>query len=231
MLVVVKKNNFKNMSDKKGTLLGSHPIPLRATNQTFVKPFPHEIWKEYTFPLEEEDVKNRKYAFSNFGRFGSFYKNINEDMILVKPALVLGIWVARMWYLRVDKETQQRYRMNKSVPMHKALAELFIPQPSPEKRHVIHIDYNRVNNDLENLRWVTKEEMTVHVHADPKRIAKRPISTGKGMKLTVGQVKTIKKLLAEKKTRQRVIAQRFGISTTMIDYIKSGKKWAHVTID
>ena len=57
-------------------------------------------------------------------------------------------------YLIVDL-----YKNNKSekVPIHRLVAEAFIPNPK-NKLTVDHIDGNRQNNSIENLRWATYSE-------------------------------------------------------------------------
>lgn len=57
-------------------------------------------------------------------------------------------------YLIVDL-----YKNNKSqkVPIHRLVAEAFIPNPE-NKLTVDHIDGNRQNNSIENLRWATYSE-------------------------------------------------------------------------
>ena len=57
-------------------------------------------------------------------------------------------------YLIVDL-----YKNNKSekVPIHRLVAEAFIPNPE-NKLTVDHIDGNRQNNTIENLRWATYGE-------------------------------------------------------------------------
>lgn len=219
------------MEKKIARSVADYTLPLRLKDATIIKPYPHETWKEYTFEVEEWATKKRRYAFSDYGRFGSFYKSINEDLVAMNTHLVLGYIVARMWYMGTHPETGKRVRLYKAVSLHKAMAELFIPKTSPDQEYVIHLDYDKVNNDFSNLAWATKAEYLAHIVKNPARLAKTAKVTGRGFKLTAGQVKTIKRLLAEKKTRYRTIAQRFGVSTTMIEDIKKGKKWAHVTLD
>ena len=66
-----------------------------------------------------------------------------------------------------DKKTQIVYKgtLNKrdgglefkACKMHRLVAEVFIPNPE-NKPYVDHIDTDRTNNDVTNLRWVTQEE-------------------------------------------------------------------------
>ena len=46
----------------------------------------------------------------------------------------------------------------KRYAVHRLLAIMFIPKDSPDKTEVDHIDGNRFNYDLSNLRWVTSSE-------------------------------------------------------------------------
>lgn len=52
--------------------------------------------------------------------------------------------------LHTDDESKSRY-------YHRLLAEAFIPNPD-NKPEIDHIDRDRTNNSLSNLRWVTKQE-------------------------------------------------------------------------
>src|SRR5690606_34523838 len=49
--------------------------------------------------------------------------------------------------------------------LHKLVAQTFIHQPSLLHNHVIHLDRNTHNNEVENLRWVTREEALRKVSA------------------------------------------------------------------
>lgn len=55
------------------------------------------------------------------------------------------------------KYKHQHYYIICGVPVHRMVAILFIPNPE-NKPFVDHIDTNKHNNTLENLRWVTAKE-------------------------------------------------------------------------
>lgn len=47
--------------------------------------------------------------------------------------------------------------ITKTFTLHRLIAQAFIPNPE-NKPHIDHIDTNRLNNNLSNLRWVTSKE-------------------------------------------------------------------------
>ena len=49
------------------------------------------------------------------------------------------------------------YTFGRTYYLHRAVAELFLPNPD-NKPEVDHIDTNTSNNDVSNLRWVTRKE-------------------------------------------------------------------------
>lgn len=55
-------------------------------------------------------------------------------------------------------------RRHKQRLVHRLVAEAFLPNPE-KKPHVHHIDHNTLNNHVDNLMWVTKEEhQTIHAN-------------------------------------------------------------------
>ena len=101
----------------------------------------------------------------------------------------------------------------------------------------MHLDYNRSNDDVNNLRWATKAEMMAHSRKSPRVIqAKKNLIEhnlkADGRKLTTTKVMLIKKILArpEQKTRLKMIAKQFGVSEMQIRRIASGENWGHVKV-
>ena len=91
----------------------------------------NEVWK----PVKEfEDI----YYVSNKGRVKNII--VNKLMSTFKVCN----------YLKVSLKAKPYF-------IHKLVAESFIPNPD-NKLHVNHIDTNTLNNNVENLKWVTIKE-------------------------------------------------------------------------
>jgi hypothetical protein len=119
---------------------------------------------------------------------------------------------------------------NMTLFVHRLVAEAFIPQKSARHNYVIHLDYDKENNAIKNLRWATKEEMEKHQQKSPAVLAYRSINRRKGHKLTDTVVKRIKQMIEDKNRRMtmREIADHFDISEMQLYRIKSGENWGHV---
>jgi hypothetical protein len=92
---------------------------------------------------------------------------------------------------------------------------------------VIHKDYDRTNNSIENLELVNRRKLFEHRKASPIPRKRRT----RGYKLDENKVKRIKKLLKDENIKLSMIAKMFGITHTQLNRIRSGENWGHVTID
>lgn len=174
----------------------------------------NEEWKAIEF--DDKISEKEKFKISNYGRI------INCKMdseFLIKKYFINGYQNLPLKQKRNGKQTS-RY-------VHKLIAEHFL-----EKKDgicVIHLNYDKTDNRIENLKWATKREKELHQFNNPNWegiVKKRSKNIGK---LSEGKVKIIKRQLKNNRTRINMIAKRFGVSATQINRIKTGENWSSVT--
>lgn len=114
-----------------------------------------EIWK---------NIKSSHYSVSNLGRV----KNDKTNYILKGRKSKNG-------YLQVSISINGAKQSNKYI--HRLVCEYFLPNPE-NKRCINHKDYNKENNKVDNLEWVTDSENQTYNHkfrkqkTSDKRVAK-----------------------------------------------------------
>lgn len=132
----------------------------------------------------------------------------------------------------LKKETQKR-TVNFGGLIHRLVAENFLTPQSPEHTFVAHLDYDKLNNVITNLKWMTKEENVAHQQKSPYVIERKKVrkenqySDTRASKLTVTKVMFLKKLLNEGKPIAS-LARQFKVTETQIIRIKRNENWAFV---
>ena len=192
--------------------------------------YPAETFKE----INLEDKLQRRYAISNYGRFISFTGKIEEGQFL-KCSKKDGY---KIWQYRARDENnkiQHKYRF-----LYRLVAEYFIPKTSDEQEYVLHLNYNRANDYVGNLKWATRAEMIAHGKKSPfviefrkKQLAEfRAKRKHYGNKLTSTQVMFLKKKLLDpnRSVRYKILAKRFGVSEMTLHRIKTGENWQHIEV-
>lgn len=169
----------------------------------------------------------KRYAITNYGRLISYTQTI-EDGMEIKGSHSDGY---RTFQYRV-KTTNGKTRY-KTLFVYKLIAEYFLPKTAEDQKYVIHLDYQRDNDKLRNLKWVNYEDMRAHIRKSPKVIA--ALSSQRrvdGWKLTSTQVIRLKKILLdpERKTRIKILAKQFGVSEMQLHRIKTGENWGHIKV-
>ncbi|MDR0713229.1 MAG: HNH endonuclease [Bacteroidales bacterium] len=186
-----------------------------------MKNFWNEEWKEIE-TIDNGKYQRKKYAVSNYGRAVSYTDEIETGKLL-KLGFIEG-------YPVLSLSRKVRY----GRCLHKLVARHFLPEPLSGQHYVIHLDFDKRNNHVNNLRWATKEEMLLHQNDNPvvQHARENHSPRSKGAKLTQQQVKRLKKAIADprRKRSYRQIAQRYGISEMQLYRIKSGENWNHVTV-
>ena len=168
-----------------------------------------EIWHEISFTF-------KKYEVSNYGRVRSFNKGHVEGKIL-KPSNIGG-------FKTVSLKFNEKSR---HFLIHKLVAEAFIPKENADQSVVIHLDWNKNNNHVSNLQWVTRTESYARIH---KRLQENRKKKGKVItysKLKAEEVILIKSML-ERGVRQKLIAKMFCVSEMQITRIKKGENWGDI---
>lgn len=175
--------------------------------------FINEVWKKLTILNLDE---SEKYEISNFGRLKSFKKDpagyiLKNTKLKGYQALVVKL----------------KNRSNTTKYVHKLVAEHFIPKDSPLQRHVIHLDFDKDNNHVSNLIWVTRQTMFAHQKINPNY--KRGFVSN--AKLTIDDVIQLKLKLIRGENRPNTIAKEFGITHTQLNRIKNGENWKNVIVE
>jgi hypothetical protein len=187
------------------------------------RPYPSEEFKE--IPLDT--TQSFRYALSSRGRTIRF-KETFLDGDLYEGCLVSGYRVI-FYKSAVDGKI-----VRKHIYIYKLFAEYFIPKTSDEQQHVLHLDYDRSNDNPENLKWATRKEKLEHSSKSPHVIAARAKTRTRteGHKLNSTQVMRLKKMLLDpnRKTRIRIIAKQFGVSEMQLHRIKTGENWGHIKV-
>jgi hypothetical protein len=183
-----------------------------------------EAWKAVSFKGIHPD---ESYEVSNYGRIRRMNAKIKEWKIC-KPANVNGY---AYFSFRIIEGKNGKKRITKSL--HRLVAELFIGKPTKAMYNTIHLDFNKWNNHVQNLKWVSKKDMFEHSRESPKTAI--AIEKRKGQitnsKLTVTDVMRLKKKLKRGKNPLYKIAKEFGITHTQLNRIRRGENWGHVKID
>ncbi len=191
-----------------------------------IRLYPQEVFKQVTidYPLK------LKYAVSNRGRLASYSDKIENGNILI-GGKADGYRTLR-YVMREDGKIR-----SKTLFMFRLIAEFFIPKTSEDQKYVLHLDYVRDNDHLNNLKWATYDEMLAHGRKSPHVLeARRKLLElnikSDGRKMTVTKVIYLKKLLKDpnRKTRLKMLAKQFGISEMQVSRIKSGENWGHIKV-
>lgn len=166
-------------------------------------------------------LRNR-YAVSSNGRIASFKNDVLEDGKLLNGSITTGYRTLNLH--RPDNKG--------TLYIHRELAKLFIPRPSPKHKYVIHKNHDKLDNNIKNLKWATLDEMIAHQQKSPAKIAykERQANRTVGLKLTAAQVRKIKDILNSEKRKLTIkqLADKYSVSEMTLYRIKSGENWASV---
>src|SRR6201992_180532 len=174
-----------------------------------------EVWKPLQFPGWKQ--LRKKYALSSLGRVASYSEDVLADGKLLNGSLTTGYKTLNL----------HRPGNNGTLYIHREIARLFLAKASQKHKYVIHLNHNKLDNAAKNLKWASLEEMIGHQQKSPAKIAYKKVQANRtvGLKLTAGQVKTIKKTLSSKNRQLTIkrLAEKYKVSELPINSIKAEK--------
>ncbi len=174
-----------------------------------IEDLPGEVWKDI------EIFKD--YQISNCGRLRSHKKG--NEWRLLRPFINNDGYVA--FQFTGNGKSKKLY-------MHRLVALAFIPNPE-NLPMVEHIDNDKTNCHVDNLRWATYSENNYHAYRDGLKKPPRGMKSPKA-KLTDDEVRWIRKnyIPRDKKFGTRALARKFNVSSRSIQAILSRKTWTHI---
>ncbi|MFF0055695.1 NUMOD4 motif-containing HNH endonuclease [Streptomyces microflavus] len=165
----------------------------------------NEVWKPLPGHLG--------YEVSNRGRVRSYRNRQGHPTSaprILTPAIVHGY-------------SQIKIGRGRQTKVHVLMLEAFVG-PRPDGMVCRHLDGNPQHNVLTNLRWGTPEENYADRHGHGTD--NTGVRNGRA-RIDEAMVRQIRDLLAVGR-RQLDIAQRFGISRSIVAHISAGRTWTHV---
>lgn len=180
-----------------------------------------EIWKQIPFP---KGSTTKNYAISSHGRIASYEKDINDRLVLSMHDHE-GYTVCTT---RVSGKSRALFP-------HQLMGALFLKKHNPKCKFVIHLDHDKTNNHLSNLKWATPKELAEHTKKSPRvlnSIKHRVYGGHTAKKLNEKKVTQLKKELwdPKRKLTLKQIAAKYDIAEMNLYRIKSGEMWYHVHV-
>ena len=175
-----------------------------------------EIWKPINnFP---------NYAVSNRGRVRScnatVYSRTRKISKILKPR------ISGSGYFKVDLCKNGKYT---HCRIHHLVLETFVSK-RPTNLVCNHKDGDKLNNNVENLEWITQGENNLHAY-------RTGLKKATGPKLTEEEAHQIKQILAKQQGNgpgrghyltQPEIGKLFNVSHKTISAINTGRIWKHI---
>lgn len=169
----------------------------------------------------------------NEWRAGSKYEHIEVTRTGVvrnaRTGRELATNVGKTGYEQLTIRPEGRKGRAKLVKVHRLVAHAWIGDP-PTPQHVVnHRDGNKLNNNVENLEWVTPSENMRHAHRMGLKVPLR----GEQMpnaKLTRHDVLRIRRVYQPWHARYgaRPLAREYGVHHAHIIAVARGEEWPHV---
>jgi hypothetical protein len=170
---------------------------------------------------EWKDIKGYEglYQVSNLGRVKSLDRVSNGQP---KRGQILKPFKSSFRYLAVEVS---RNAVTKSVPVHRLVAQAFLPNPD-NLPQINHKDGIKENNHVNNLEFCTAKHNSKHAVSSGLRVAAKGERCACS-KLKEGEVREIRSLYSRGVPKEE-IAKIFKITRENIRFIVNRITWKHI---
>jgi hypothetical protein len=180
----------------------------------------HESWKDI-------DGYEGLYQASNRGRIKSLRKTITypSGRKEVRPEAIRKLIYNKNGYTYVGLTKNKKQTLHR---VHRLIAKAFVPNPNgfPE---VNHEDFNKKNNDFENLKWCDKFYQNQHAATKPNRKWQRHRvgMTGKLNPKSKPVVQILSGNIVNRFESACMAAEKLGLQQSKISACCLGKRHMH----
>jgi hypothetical protein len=160
----------------------------------------------------------------------SLKENKTDKIVIKETGLLLESMRANL--SKKFKDDLKARTVHQHFLIHRLVASYFLEKPSPKQTIVGHLDYNKLNNRVNNLKWMTLQENIRHQQSIPyvikdKKERSSRKEDSKTAKLSVIKVMLLKKLLIQGKPVKQ-LAKQFRVTQTQILRVRKGENWGDI---
>jgi hypothetical protein len=136
-------------------------------------------------------------------------------------------------YILINNQTGYRQVLlckenkKKTYKVARLVAQAFIPNKYNRKT-VNHKDYNRINDNVENLEWMSSKENSIHSYLRPRKFNNRKGENHPSHRFTDKQILKIRGKYIPRIYTTTKLAKEYKTSQSLIWSIVKRKIWTHV---
>lgn len=177
--------------------------------------------KEIWCPVQDFEGE---YLISSHGKIKSIERTIirSNNRVQFVPSIIRKCWVAPNGYANINLSKQGNIKIRS---IHTLVLEAFVG-PRPENCVANHKDGNKLNNNIDNLEWITQSENVNHAKNVLNKTWGQKGELNSQAKLSNKDINYIIKNPDE--LGVVALARKFCVSHSLISMIKSKKRWKHL---